>query len=185
MKYLSVVTTVVVLSTPILSFSAPPRIPSPVERVERTQSYFLTPSINEVAIAEVGESLYKEGIRTVSKRYKAVIKSDVESKMDNGYVLSVKAGSGGQMMMRTGTHMPLLCFMTKPTGVMGFFGDKDVAGCLADTTGTQVFDKSMFMAYDKYFALSAPVPYDVQVTETESESPDDLCRCTLSRDVER
>lgn len=154
--------------------AAPAHIAPPVERVEQATSYFLRPAIGEVSTAEVGESLYKEGIRTVSKRYKAVLKGDVTSKMDRGYVLSVKAGSGGAMLMRSDTRAPLLCFMTQPTGILGAFGDGNVLGCLVDTGKNQVFDRSMFASYDRLFPLSGPIQYDVTVSETASESPDDF-----------
>lgn len=156
------------------AYAAPRAILPPVDRVETTGSYFLKPSIGEAATAEVGDSLYQEGIRTVVRTYRATLKSDVESKMDNGYVLAEKAGSGGAMLMRPDSHAPMLCFMTKNTGIVGFFGDRNVAGCLIDTSGNQVFDRAMFKQYDSYFPLSAPTPYEVQVTETASEGPDDF-----------
>ena len=167
-----VVATLITASS--LAIAAPARIAGPVERVENSTSYFLRPAVGEVSIAEVGDSLYKEGIRTVSKRYKAILKGDVSSKMDRGYVLSVKTGSGGQMLMRSDNHAPLLCFMTRATGIMGAFGDDNVLGCLVDTGKKQVFDRSMFASYDRLFPLSAPIPYDVTVTETEVENPDDF-----------
>lgn len=165
---------VLLLTCTLSVFAAPTRIMPPVERVEEAKSYFLKPAIGEVATAEVGDSLYQEGIRTVSRRFHATLKGDVESKMDNGYVLSLKAGSAGDMLMRRDSHTPLLCFMTRNTGVLGFFGDKNVVGCLVDTKGNQVFDQAMFKEYNAYFKLSSPTPYEVKVTETESESPDDF-----------
>jgi len=158
---------------PIVSIAAPQRIAPPVERVEEIRQYFIKPAIGAVASAEVGDSLYQEGIRTVSKHFRAVLKTAAESKMDNGYVLSVPAGSEGQMMMRRdGT--PLLCFMTRPTGMLGFFGDANVVGCLVDSDRKQVFDFSTFEQYDRYFMLSQHVPYDVATTETTVERKDDF-----------
>ena len=154
------------------SHAAPARVAPPVDRVEETTSYFLRPAIGAVSTAEVGESLYKEGIRTVSKRFKAVLKTGGSNKMDRGYVLTVKAGYGGQMLARGG--IPLLCFGTDNTGVVGFFGDKNVIGCLADIGKKQEFTRSLFPHYAGMFPLSAPIPYEVSVTETEMENPDDF-----------
>jgi len=154
------------------SHAAPARVAPPVDRVEQTTSYFLRPSIGEVSTAEVGESLYKEGIRTVSKRYKAILKTGGSSKMDRGYLLTVKAGYGGQMLVRGG--VPMLCFVTENTGMVGLFGDKNVLGCLADIGNKQEFTRSLFPHYAGMFPLSAPIPYEVSVTETEMENPDDF-----------
>jgi len=76
--------------------------------------------------------------------------------------------------MRGVAKTPMLCFTTKNTGLMGVFGDSNVDGCLVDTTGNQVFDRSTFPGYDRYFDLSAPVPYDVTVSESAIESKDDF-----------
>jgi hypothetical protein len=157
-----------------LAHSAPPRIADPVERVEQSTTYFLTPSIGEVKTAEVGESLYHEGIKTLSKRFRATLKEGATSKMDRGYVLTVRAGMEAQMLMRPDSHVPLLCFMTQPTGVMGFFGDSNVLGCLVDSNNMQVFDASMFKSYGNRFSLSNPVPYEIKVTETVMQSRDDF-----------
>ncbi|MCC2960350.1 hypothetical protein LK540_07890 [Massilia sp. IC2-278] len=154
------------------SHAAPARVAPPVDRVEQATSYFLRPAIGEVSTAEVGESLYKEGIRTVSKRYQAVLKAGGSSKMDRGYVLTVKAGYGGQMLVRGG--IPMLCFTTENTGVVGFFGDRNVLGCLADIGKNQEFTRSLFPHYAGMFPVSAPIPYEVSVTETETENPDDF-----------
>jgi hypothetical protein len=154
--------------------AAPSRIAPPVERVDNVSSYFLRPAIGEIKTAEVGESLYQEGIRTVSKRYRAKLSVPASSKMDRGYQLDVPAGASGVMLMRSVDKTPLLCFVTKGTGVLGFFGDANVAGCLADTQKRQVFDRSMFKEYNQYFGLSAPVPYEVEVTETAVENHDDF-----------
>jgi hypothetical protein len=164
----------VFIAGPLLAQASPNRISPPVERVETAQNYFLRPGVGEPATAEVGDSLYQEGIRTLSKRYEATLKGDASSTMDRGYVLSVKSGSGGKMLMRPESHSPLLCFMTKPTGILGAFGDANVLGCLVDTSGKQVFDHTMFTQYDKFFPLAAPVPYDVKVTETAVEGQDDF-----------
>lgn len=165
---------IVSITQAMSAVAAPPRIGPPVERIDQSTSYFLRPAVGDVSTAEVGESLYKEGIRTVSKRFNAILKSDVTSKMDNGYTLSLKAGSGGQMLMRSDTHAPLLCFVMQPTGLIGLFGDSNVLGCLVDVDKNQIFESSMFGMYDMAFALSSPAPYDVAVTETAAESPDDF-----------
>lgn len=89
--------------------------------------------------------------------------------MDRGYQLSVKAGSSGKLMARGPAKTPMLCFRTKNTGVVGFFGDRNVDGCLVDTKGSQVFDRSTFPDYDRYFELSAPVPYELTETEAVTE----------------
>ena len=166
-----------VLFVPLITlsaFAAPSRIAPPVERVETARSYFLKPSIGESATAEVGDSLYQEGIRTVSRRFRATLKADVTSKMDNGYVLAAREGFQDDMMMRRDSGTPLLCFITKNTGIIGFFGDKNVKGCLVDSNKNQTFDRAMFEQFDAYFSLSNPVPYEIQVTDTVSESPDDF-----------
>lgn len=158
---------------PLLAEAGPSRIAPPVERVENSPSYFVQPAIGEIATAEVGESLYRAGTRTVTKRFTATLKADAESKMDRGYLLSIRAGIGGKMMMRGSFRTPMLCFQTKNTGVVGFFGDRNVEGCLVDTKGTQVFDRATFPDYDRLFELSAPVPYEVsesdEVTEVEGD----------------
>lgn len=159
---------------PITVGAAPQRIPPPVERVEESKSYFLLPAIGEAAKAEVGESLYREGIRTVVKSFRATLKADAESKMDRGYVLSVKAGAEGKMKMRGTDKIPMLCFMTKGTGILGVFGDSNVEGCLVDTDRKQTFDSSTFPGYDRLFALSSPVPYDIKVEEAAFDSNDDF-----------
>lgn len=159
---------------PLAVGAAPQRIPPPADRVEESKSYFIKPLVGESAKAEVGESLYQEGVRTVSKRFHATLTADAESKMDRGYVLSVKAGAEGKMMMRGSSKTPMLCFMTKGTGILGAFGDRNVEGCLADTHGKQVFDATTFPGYDRYFALNSPVPYEVKVTESAVESKDDF-----------
>lgn len=155
---------------PLFAHAGPTRIAGPVERTEKSPSYFVRPELGQVATAEVGEPLYREGVRTVTKRFRAVLKENAESSMDRGYLLSVKAGSGGQMMMRGPGKTPMLCFRTKNTGVVGFFGDRNVDGCLVDTKGSQVFDRSTFPDYDRYFQLSTPVPYEVTETEGVTEA---------------
>ncbi|MDN2710646.1 hypothetical protein O0880_14570 [Janthinobacterium sp. SUN118] len=165
--------------------NAAPRILPPVERVENVSSYFLSPKVGEVAKAEVGESLYKEGTKTLLTKYRATLKEDASSTMANGYKLSIKAGAQGVMLMRPDTKMPLLCFVTNNTGLMGFFGDSNVTGCLADINGDQVFRQSMFKEYQGYFPLEKPVPYDVKKTETLIESRDDFHVDVLYQGVSR
>jgi hypothetical protein len=162
------------LLVPVIAYSSSSRIPPPVERVENSTTYFLTPSIGESMTAEVGESLYQEGIKTTSKRYRAILKEGATSKMDRGYVLTVKAGAEGQMLMRPESHLPLLCFMTHGTGILGVFGDNNVVGCLVDSSNSQVFDASMFQSYGNRFKLSNPVPYEVKVAETTVENREDF-----------
>lgn len=156
------------------SRAAPTRITAPIERIENVSGYFLTPKIGETAKAEVGDSLYKEGTKTLLTKYRAIIKEDASSSMANGYKLDLKAGSQGVMLMRPDTKVPLLCFFTKNTGVMGFFGDANVTGCLVDTNGDQIFRQAMFKEYQGYFPLSKPVPYDIEKSETLIESRDDF-----------
>lgn len=158
------------LLTPVIATAAPARIAPPVERVEQTSTYFVMPAVGEIARAEVGASLYTDGIRTVSKRFEAALKSDAESKMDRGYVLSVKSGAQGKMMMRSSYKTPMLCFRAKNTGFIGAFGDRNVNGCLVDTDGDQLFDRSTFPEYDRLFNLTAPVAYDVTTSETTASS---------------
>lgn len=171
MKTISIMAALLV---PAVAIGAPTRILPPVERVEQSSTYFLTPSIGESMTVEVGESLYQEGRKTTSKRYRATLKDGATSKMDNGYVLTVRPGYQGEMLMRPDSRAPLMCFTTENTGIMGLFGDKNVIGCLVDTHKTQVFDASMFPNYGNIFTLSSPVPYDVKITETTVENRDDF-----------
>jgi hypothetical protein len=156
------------------AFAAPDRVSPPVERIEQASTYFLVPAIGEASTADVGESLYKEGIRTVIRKFRATLKANATSTMDRGYVLKVNSGTQVAMKMRPENSVPVACFMTNNTGVIGFFGDRNVVGCLVDPDKKNIFTAAMFEGYAPRFPVSNPIPYDVEVTETTIEAKDDF-----------
>lgn len=170
------ITLVVLISASALANAYPdPAIP-PVEYVGRSSAYFLVPAVGKIIRGEVGESLYQEGLKTTSRTYQVTLKADATSKMDMGYLLKVSARHDGPMMMRPNSSQPMLCgFTTSNTGFIGFFGDRNVRGCLVDTRNVQAFDSAMFPGYAAYFPLSNPVPYDTKArNETTVENRDDF-----------
>ncbi|WP_295996369.1 hypothetical protein [Rugamonas sp.] len=171
MKYITFATTLIVSAC---AFAAPSRVLPPVARIEKASTYFLAPTVGEASTAEVGESLYTEGIRTVTRKFRATLKAGATSTMDRGYVLKVNPGTQVAMKMRPENNLPVACFTTNNTGIIGFFGDRNVVGCLIDEDKKNIFTAAMFEGYAPRFPLSNPVPYDVEVTETAIEEKDDF-----------
>lgn len=150
------------------------RVAPPTERIVKVSKYFLSPQIGEVAVAEVGETLYREGAQTKSTRFKAVLKGPARSAMDNGYILSAPKGAGGDMLMRGPGQLPMLCFMTTASGIGKIFGDKNVVGCFVDIDGSNTFKKATFPNYAGMFAMDSPVEYEFTTSETLQESQGDF-----------
>lgn len=143
----------------------------PQEFVQKTNTRFFIPSLQREATAEVGETLYREGIRTVSKRFRIALKEAVTTPLDTKYTFSTKAGHEGPLLKRPGSPIVYLCAPATGSGFLGI-GTKVVTGCLADSTGSGAFDRVAFAHTTAVYPLAAPVPYEVETFDTVTVDQD-------------
>ena len=141
---------------------------------ETVANYFIVPQIGEVANAEVGDALYKEGIKTVHTTYRVTIKEPGSINMGSDLVLKANVGVGGELLY-TGDRIPTLCIYVKTViGLAKMFGSDDVIGCLVDRQKNQAFDGAAFLQKAKVFPATTPIAYDLKKTEKAVETPSDF-----------
>lgn len=135
-------------------------------------AYVVSPEIGKAAAAEVGETLYSETTRVTTTRYAATLTEAASSDMENGYKIRFNARRPGKVLTRGNFGEWMMCGPAQWSGVVGFFGDKNVDGCLVDRGNDGVFESATFPLYAKYFPLAAPVPYTLEETNEDTDMPD-------------
>lgn len=138
---------------------------------EASTAYVLKPGIGEIARAEVGESLYSEAARTLTREYEGTIATAVAAKLQ-GYELNVVANSVRPMVYKPSDRRPMMCFPVTQTVMRAIFGAKRYYGCLVDTQGNKTFDKATFEHQGGDYPLETPVPYSLRTIETTSTEQD-------------
>lgn len=161
MKYFALtVTTLAILTGCVV----PPLISQPKSSEERVRSEFFEPSVGVPAKREVGESLLRKGISTVTKSSVVTLLDEASSSMDLGHKLFVAAGTIGSLQRRSDNGLPMMCSLTSGA----------IFACLVDTDKDGVFDQSMFASRDKYFPLVSPVRYKIASSERVVEDSADF-----------
>lgn len=161
MKYLALVVTTL---TVLVGCVVPPLIIQPKSSDERVRSEFFEPSVGVAAKREVGESLLRKGISTVTKSSIVTLLDEASSTMDLGHKLYLVAGASGPLLRRSDNGLHMVC--ARSSGAL--------VACLVDTDKDGLFDQSMFASRDKYFPLAAPVRYKIASSERVVEDPADF-----------
>lgn len=153
------------LSLHSVASAAPQRAGTPLPKIATEVTTTIKPALGQVSKAEIGSPLYVVQSEKKSTTYRAVIKQDVQSEMERGYKLALKAGFASDLVLRNKT-VPMICTTADSGGFKGLlFGNNNVSACLVDREGKGVFDASTFAMYDVYFPLASPVEYSVEGTD--------------------
>lgn len=161
MKYFMLVVATLTLLTGCV---VPPLISQPKSSDERIRSEFFEPKVGVLAKREVGESLLRRGISSVTRTSVVTVLDVASSTMDLGHTLNVAAGTTGPLQYRSDNSLPMMCARTNGA----------IIACLVDTDKDGLFDQSMFASRDKYFPLAAPVRYKIASTERVVEDSADF-----------
>lgn len=152
-----------------VAICAPSRIAPPKEKVDHVLSDLVTPVIGIESTSEIGNAIYQQSIERATTTYRASTKQSVKVELERGYSLDVAKGGGGPVQIHSFTGATMVCFLARGSGVLGFFGDKNVMGCLIDKQKSGAFDAATFPQYDKYFPLKEPVEYEMTKDKSLSE----------------
>lgn len=156
------------------TIAAPSRIAPPKERIDHTPSDLVIPSVGIESVSEIGNAIYSQSVQMTTTKHRAAALLPVKVDLERGYSLDVVAGRSAPVQIHSFTGATMICFMTRSAGVLGFFGDKNVLGCLIDTKKSGAFDSATFPQYDKYFPLKESVKYETSQVSEIAEVPEQV-----------
>lgn len=142
----------------------PPLISPPLIVEERVVEQRASPSLDQVAKAEVGESMYEEYSVSTSQRYTVTLLENAYGEMDFGLVAKVNVGTRLPLSKTSNLMYNAVCPNYSLQGIMpGAYGF-----CLVDSNQDGTFSSAMFPNRLKYFPLLNPVKYKIEADEVSS-----------------